>query len=143
MQIALSDLPACATDILSHLPRPAQGATVVGLTGELGAGKTTLVQALARQLGITEHITSPTFVIAKTYTTTHQQFKKLVHIDAYRLESTKELEPIRFSEMLGDSDTLIVIEWPEKIESALPPHIFRVTLSVINEEMRECSYAEN
>src|ERR1700739_2778621 len=75
-------------------------ATVVTLSGDLGAGKTTFVQAAANALGIEENVTSPTFVIEKIYQlpkksdVRHRFFKRLVHVDAYRLEGPAELEKL-------------------------------------------------
>lgn len=100
---------------------PGATATVVGLRGDLGAGKTTLVQALARSLGVATPVVSPTFVIAKFYETNHSQYKRLVHVDAYRIEDVGELEPLGFDEIIKDPNTLLVVEWPERIQSALPP----------------------
>jgi tRNA threonylcarbamoyladenosine biosynthesis protein TsaE len=61
--------------------------TILALQGNLGAGKTVFTKGAAEALGVTEHVTSPTFVIQKTYELTNQPWKQLVHIDAYRLES--------------------------------------------------------
>jgi len=91
------------------------GATVLALSGELGAGKTTFTQGIARGLGVTEQVTSPTFVIQKTYPLDGQYFARLVHIDAYRLADEKELNAIDFQRYVEDSKNLIVIEWPERV----------------------------
>jgi len=100
---------------------PAQnGATVATLSGDLGAGKTTFVQAAAKALGVEENVTSPTFVIEKIYQLREQKFAKLLHIDAYRLESEQELKVLGFKELLQDPANLIFIEWPEKIASLIP-----------------------
>jgi tRNA threonylcarbamoyladenosine biosynthesis protein TsaE len=108
-------------------PHP-ERATVVGLSGDLGAGKTTLTQALARELGIAETLQSPTFVIAKFYPTAGGVFRELVHIDAYRIESDSELSPIGWDDILARPETLVVVEWPERIASALPAHAHRVVI---------------
>src|ERR1700733_3565857 len=69
-------------------------ACVVGLYGDLGSGKTTFTQAVAKILGITEVVNSPTFVIEKIYKLEHERFEHLIHIDAYRLEKSSELEKL-------------------------------------------------
>lgn len=91
------------------------GAIVTGLSGHLGAGKTAFVKALAKHLGITEEITSPTFVIMKIYPTKNDLWKNLIHIDAYRLESGKEFNILGFDKLATDKNNLIVVEWPENV----------------------------
>ncbi len=103
-------------------------ATVVGLSGDLGAGKTTLVQSVATVLGVQERVVSPTFVIAKFYETTHSQWKKLIHIDAYRIEDTKELEILGWDTIVQEPQTLVVIEWPEIVSAILPQTTIRYTI---------------
>ncbi len=109
-----------AVRVLAQLTPAGDRATVLCLQGDLGAGKTTLTQAIAKNLGIEETVVSPTFVIAKFYTPTIGGFTQLVHIDAYRIESEDELGPIGFSELLKQARTLIVIEWPERIKKSIP-----------------------
>jgi tRNA threonylcarbamoyladenosine biosynthesis protein TsaE len=76
-------------------------ALIVGLYGNLGAGKTSFTQAVARALGVTDIVNSPTFVIEKIYDTKHTHFIRLVHIDAYRLEDAKELQNLNFEELVA------------------------------------------
>jgi tRNA threonylcarbamoyladenosine biosynthesis protein TsaE len=117
--------------------RESIGATVIGLSGELGAGKTTFVQSLARALGITESVTSPTFVIARFYPIPHhEQFARLVHIDAYRIEDVAELGPIGWDEIIADSENLLLVEWPEKIANRMPPRTYMVALETVGETVR-------
>ncbi len=96
-----------------------QGASLILLSGELGAGKTTLVQAIGALLGVKEKIISPTFVVMKRYPIESVRFDFLVHMDAYRIEREEELEPLRFDKVIHEPRTLIIIEWPERIEKAL------------------------
>lgn len=93
------------------------GATILLLSGELGAGKTTFAQAVARELGVKERVTSPTFVIQKEYTTAGGDYKRLIHIDAYRLESFADLELLGWNEYSLNPDTIILLEWPEKVKA--------------------------
>ncbi|MFZ4500137.1 MAG: tRNA (adenosine(37)-N6)-threonylcarbamoyltransferase complex ATPase subunit type 1 TsaE [Minisyncoccia bacterium] len=109
-----------AKGVLAALAPSPDTATVLCLQGDLGAGKTTLTQAIAKNLGIEETVVSPTFVVAKFYTLATGGFTQLVHIDAYRIESEDELGPIGFSELLKQGSTLIVIEWPERIKKSIP-----------------------
>ncbi len=109
-------------------------ATIVGLSGDLGAGKTTLVKAIAEILGVKETITSPTFVIAKYYRTRDPKFTDLIHIDAYRIEDPKELEVLGWENMKKEPNTLIVIEWPERVEELLPGDVKRFEITHQGEE---------
>jgi tRNA threonylcarbamoyladenosine biosynthesis protein TsaE len=116
-------------------------AFLITLSGELGAGKTAFVKALGKALGITTHITSPTFVLLKSYPLSSQAFKQLVHIDAYRLSGKDELIPLSFSTYLTNPENLIVLEWPERVVGALPTPDIALTLSVSLGEGRTLSYA--
>jgi tRNA threonylcarbamoyladenosine biosynthesis protein TsaE len=118
----LNDLEALAKRLaqaLQEMPTTS-GAVVLALSGDLGAGKTTFAQALARALGVSEVVQSPTFVLLKFYETTNHTFPVLAHMDAYRIEEQNELVPLRFSELLQRPGTLLCIEWAEKITPALP-----------------------
>ena len=114
-----------------------KSAIVVGLSGELGAGKTTFTQAVAAALGIFESVTSPTFVILKIYGLENQPFERLVHIDAYRLESGSELASLGFDDLVRDPRNLILIEWPERVEDVLPEERINVRFEIMNDETRE------
>lgn len=104
-------------------------ATLVTLSGELGAGKTAFTQEVAGALGIEDSVTSPTFVLEKIYELPEgAPFKRLVHIDAYRLSSGDDLRPLGFSDLLMDPGNLIMLEWPERVESALPQTVVSITL---------------
>jgi tRNA threonylcarbamoyladenosine biosynthesis protein TsaE len=103
-------------------------ATILALYGDLGVGKTTITKEIARQLGVLEKVISPTFVIMKIYKTNDRKFKYIIHIDAYRLEESKEIIMLGFLEILKNKDNLIIIEWPEKVEDYLPPDTHRIIL---------------
>ena len=118
---SLEETSQIAQEWLARLStRPSsEEATVVGLLGHLGAGKTAFVKAVAKHLGVPEEITSPTFVIMKLYPLKKALWKCLVHIDAYRLESGKETEALDFEKVIADKGNLVLIEWPENIQEAL------------------------
>lgn len=140
---AKNDIPDVARELLERvLASRANGAAVIALSGDLGAGKTTLSQAIARELGVRENVISPTFVIMKKYITEGiRGVSRLVHIDAYRLDSTSEIEKIGWAELVADPENLILIEWPEKVPEAIPAHAYRVALSHENEEERGIDYS--
>ena len=107
-----------AKELLTELVAT-DSATIVGLSGDLGAGKTTLVKAVAKLLGVEESVQSPTFVFMREYQTKNKKFKNLYHIDAYRFD-TKEEGDILNLKQLKKKGNLIIIEWPEKIDSQNP-----------------------
>lgn len=123
------------------------GALVLLLSGELGSGKTTFVQALARSLGIDERVTSPTFVIQKEYVTGEKGeqnqsasslFKRLVHIDAYRLNNFAELEALSWGEYIQDSRTIVAVEWPEQVGvTAVLERAVSLNFSHVSENVRD------
>ena len=120
-------------------------AKVLALSGDLGAGKTTLTQEIAKELGVKENVVSPTFVIMKIYDINQKSkyysyFKKLIHIDAYRIENTKELVLFGWKEIISNKNNLVVVEWPEKIKSVIPKYAMKVSLSHINEETRKINF---
>jgi len=114
--------------------QPHDGATVVTLSGVLGAGKTTFAQGVAKALGVEEIVTSPTFVIEKIYALQDQKFARLIHIDAYRLKGAHELEVLGWKELLADSGNLILLEWPEKVAEAIPADATRISFEINGEE---------
>ena len=134
-----NDIQAIARDILANIELQEKQSHIIALQGDLGAGKTTLTKTLARELGIEQEITSPTFVVAKSYQTNGSDFTKLTHIDAYRIEDLSELRGIGFVELLQDPKTLIIVEWPELISSAITdhPYVDWYTISHIDETTRK------
>ena len=122
-----SEIDSVARELLESLA-PQESATVVSLTGDLGAGKTTLVQALGDALGVHEHIVSPTFVIMKKYTTQNKQHTSFYHLDAYRIEELRELDPLGWQQLVLQPQTLVVVEWGERIKDALPADTYFFTI---------------
>ncbi len=119
---------------------PRETATVVTLSGDLGAGKTAFVKGVAKALGVDEHITSPTFVIMKIYDLQQQAFWKLVHIDAYRLKGSHHLKVLGWDELVSDPRNLICLEWPEQADGAIPASAIRISLGYSGEHERTIKY---
>ena len=109
---------------------------IITLTGDLGGGKTTFIQGLAKALGVKKRITSPTFVLMKVYPAKNNNINKICHIDAYRMKSPSDLLAIGAEEYIKDKNCLTLIEWGEKVKSILPKHK-KITLKVINDHTRE------
>jgi tRNA threonylcarbamoyladenosine biosynthesis protein TsaE len=101
--------------------RKKKGVRVIALEGELGSGKTTFVQGFARALGIKEKVLSPTFVLIKIYAVKKAQFRHLIHIDCYRIDSPKDLLHLGFDGLLKDKDAIILIEWADRVKKLIPP----------------------
>lgn len=116
----LAELADIAREVLASCVQK-ETATVIALTGDLGVGKTAFTKEFAKLLGVSHEVTSPTFVIMKSYPiANHPFFKTLTHIDAYRIESEDEIRVLGFAELLNDPTQLICIEWPEKIQNSIP-----------------------
>lgn len=135
----LAELEAEAARFVATLS-PGESATLVTLRGELGAGKTAFTKAIAWALGIEESVTSPTFVLEKIYLLDDQPFKRLVHIDAYRLEKGSDLVPLGFDELMQDAGNLIMLEWPEKVADALPAPSATISVVVEADDSRIITY---
>ena len=133
-----SDLPSIAKNVADTLASSySRTAKVLFLEGDLGAGKTTFTKALAEVLGITkDDVHSPTFILKKEYRGTHDFFKKLIHIDAYRFESGDEVKVLKLHQDLTDPHTLIVIEWPSKMAGTINEDM-TISFSVIDDDTRE------
>ncbi len=131
------EMEKIAQDFVANLEPKKDGAIVVGLYGDLGAGKTTFTQSVAKVLGIDDVVVSPTFVIEKIYELTNQKFSNLIHIDAYRLESSSELLSIGWNEVISKSENLIIIEWPGRVGDIMPSHIKVQINHLENETARE------
>lgn len=115
MDVSIEELDAFAERFAAELPeKAAPQAHIVGLRGELGAGKTTFVQRLAKALGAIKTPVSPTFVIAQSYPISRAPFSRLIHIDAYRL-SPDEADTVGWADYARDPKNLIVVEWPERL----------------------------
>jgi len=130
---SLEALQAEAATFARSLTPKQVGATLVTLSGDLGAGKTSYTQGVARALGVTGTVTSPTFVLMKIYPLQDQPFTQLVHIDAYRLQGGKDLAPLGLTEIFADAGSLVLLEWPELVADGLPKADHAVSLKVKGE----------
>ena len=106
-----------------------KNALVVGLVGDLGAGKTTFMQAVAKHLGVKDKVRSPTFVIMKKYPLKNKKHDFLFHLDAYRLKNEKELLHLGWEEIIKDGKNLVFIEWPENVSKVMPKHTKYIHIS--------------
>lgn len=125
-----------AKEILKHkntkkevYPERSRRALVFGLTGNLGAGKTTFIQAFAKGLGIRSRLTSPTFVLMKKY-------GDLYHLDCYRIKDFKDILALDFAEIVDEQKNIILIEWAEKIKKILPKDTVWIKFKILSHNKR-------
>lgn len=116
-------------------------AFVLGLSGDLGAGKTTFVKMLARELGVKRNVTSPTFILERNYPIPRtsryaKYFARLAHIDAYRLTKHDPTFSHHLFRLMRDPRLIILIEWPERITMLLPKGTAHISFSAPNEHTR-------
>lgn len=107
--------------------------TVIAFSGEMGAGKTTFIQALCRKLGIAVEVNSPTFSLVNEYFT--PQGNSIFHFDLYRIESPEELFDMGYEEYFY-SGSLCLIEWPEKASNLIPEDALWVRIEIGEDEAR-------
>jgi tRNA threonylcarbamoyladenosine biosynthesis protein TsaE len=107
-----------------------KNALVFGLTGNLGAGKTTFIQAFAKGLGIRSRLTSPTFVLMKKY-------GNLYHLDCYRIKDFKDVLAMDFAEIVNEQKNIILIEWAEKIKKILPLDTVWLQFKILDKNKRK------
>ena len=107
-----------------------QAPLVVTITGELGAGKTTLVQAICEGYGVTSEVTSPTFALVHEYSAPRSSVH---HLDLYRLDSPSQLDALGWDEIVFGPD-LVLIEWPERAGERVPPGHITLSLQHLPDE---------
>ncbi|MDO8425250.1 MAG: tRNA (adenosine(37)-N6)-threonylcarbamoyltransferase complex ATPase subunit type 1 TsaE [bacterium] len=135
-KVLTSHSEAETMQIAAAVAQTLRGGDVLLLDGELGAGKSVFVRGLARALGITDRITSPTFVLFRVYQVKYKEqgtrnggldqegpvshVRMLVHVDAYRVRDAQELLDAGLGEWLERDDTVVAIEWGERVRDAIP-----------------------
>lgn len=139
----LEELKFFVEDFFSEIPKEREGALVIALEGNLGSGKTTFTQEVAKYFEVKEIVTSPTFVIQKKYKINNDKdlnLNNLIHIDAYRLDKDEEILMLDWQENLSDPKNLILIEWPEKIKKHLPAATKKINFEFLEETKRKLSF---
>lgn len=118
----------------AKLAKKLKGGETLALSGELGAGKTAFTRGLAQALGVKQMINSPTFVFMKVYelpkakaSDKKKTIKRLVHVDAYRAADARTLRAIGLEDYIGDAETVVVIEWAERVKEILPAKIIHIS----------------
>ncbi len=129
----LNDMEAVALDFLKAIEKK----RLVAFYGEMGAGKTTFIKALCKQLEVTDGVTSPTFSIINEYHSASDY--KVFHFDFYRIKDLEEVYNLGYEDYFY-SDDYCFIEWPELVEELLPEHILKVYLTVAPDGSRTLSF---
>ena len=137
--VKLEHLDQVSAALIESLGDNKEG-SVVYLSGDLGAGKTTFVKSVAKLLGVTDSVQSPTFVFMREYKTKDKSFKNLYHVDAYRFEQ-KEDGSILKLDSLKKKGNLVIIEWPEKMHS--PEASIALHIKHKNENERDIEIKDN
>ena len=134
----INELGVYVQHFIASLPEQHDTALIVKLSGDLGAGKTAFVKEVAKVLGIEEGVTSPTFVIQKEYDISHhKKKKKMIHIDAYRMEDKSELEYLGWKDTISNPQHIIFIEWPEQVSGIALPHAINIHITIVGGDERE------
>lgn len=129
--------------IASKVAKELSGGDILALRGDLGSGKTTFTQGLAKAFGVTATVASPTFVILKKYSVDSEKVKEIYHMDSYRLLGSGDLEAIGFYEIIQKPNAVLIVEWPEKIAEALDDlgkRVKTINFKYLSENSREISY---
>lgn len=130
-----------AEEVLKNL-----NTNVLCLKGDLGAGKTTFTQQVASIFGVKDYVTSPTFILQKKYEVVAnpfpnlKQISQIIHMDMYRIEDVKELELMGFKELIKNPKNLLIIEWPEKVESVIPKEVSQISFEFVDETTRRVQW---
>ncbi len=135
-------------DFLSHSPEQTvrlgvrlgellRRGDVLCLAGDLGSGKTTLAKGIARGWGSLDQVTSPSFILINEYRRADSE--RLLHLDAFRMESVTEADLLGFHELL-DLEGCLIIEWPERIQALIPADHLWVSLRWVDELRRGLNF---
>jgi tRNA threonylcarbamoyladenosine biosynthesis protein TsaE len=130
IEYSLKDIDTYATTVANLLPVDGE----IYFEGSMGAGKTTFIKAILRSLGVRDVISSPTFSLINTYQLPDE--KVVYHVDLYRVKDETELFDIGFEEYL-ESDSLLFIEWPERMTSLFNQKAMLLEIDIISEDMRK------
>ncbi len=132
-EVSLAGLTGVAMELLGH----SENRKIWLFFGEMGSGKTTLIKAIARQLGVIEAMSSPTFPIVNEYSL--DRGRRIYHVDLYRLQNEKEVRDIGMDEYFSSQEYCLV-EWPEKLGNLTPASSMKVRLSPVDMDHRKIEY---
>jgi tRNA threonylcarbamoyladenosine biosynthesis protein TsaE len=134
MKYSLSEIDETAQYILKN----GSGLKVLCFEGEMGAGKTTLIKAICKELNVVDEMSSPTFNIVNEYQDNNGS--SVYHFDFYRIENTLEAVNIGTEEYFYSNDYCL-IEWPDKVSALLPDQYLKININLVDQNQREISIA--
>lgn len=129
----IEELADAAKEFLQCYPQPG----IFAFYGEMGAGKTTFIQAICNELGVVDNVTSPTFALVNEYSSPGNG--TAYHFDFYRIENIKEVYDLGYEEYFYQGDWCF-IEWPEMIDELLPTDSIKVSIEVTGDSSRKLSF---
>ena len=129
-------------ELAEQLTSKIKPGTVIALYGDLGSGKTTFVKYLVEALGSKSRVQSPTFVLVRTYKTSKKNVKRMHHIDLYRIMDKEEVGTLGIEELIVESQSITLIEWPELAENLLPTNTIKVYFEYVSKNARKISCKE-
>ncbi len=132
-EVSLEGLGAVATELI----RNSENRKIWLFFGEMGSGKTTLIKTIARELGVEETMSSPTFPIVNEYEINPGE--KIYHVDLYRIKNEQEVKDIGMEEYFGSNDYCLV-EWPEKLGNLAPSHAMKIRIIPTDSLHRKIEY---
>lgn len=138
LEFTEKELPKIAKNIVKQL----KAGDFLALSGDLAAGKTTLIREVAKALGYTGTVNSPTYVIEHRYKLKSKKITEIIHIDLYRL-SKDNLKDLDWAEYLGRKDIIVLIEWPQIAENVLPENTKHINIEIIDAKTRRITLPDN
>ncbi len=123
-------------DLAKNLAKKLENGGCVGLIGDLGAGKTTFTKKICKYFGVTENVKSPTFTYVIEYESGR---KKISHFDVYRISDSEEIYEIGFEDFIGDEESVVIVEWADKILSEMPQDTIFIEINHNSENTRKIS----
>ena len=127
--------------LAENLAKTLKGGDFLAFFGDLGSGKTTFIQGLAKGLGIEKRIISPTFIIVRHYElkpkTSNVKLKNFYHIDLYRTETKNDILGLGMDEIIKDENNVVALEWAEKMGDLMPKRRIDISLEYLGEDQRK------
>jgi tRNA threonylcarbamoyladenosine biosynthesis protein TsaE len=133
-EIIITNSKEETTVLAEHFAKTLKGGDFLAFYGDLGAGKTTFIQGLAKGLGIKKRIISPTFIIMRHYAL---KLKNFYHVDLYRTQSRNDLLGIGLDQIIQDENNIVALEWAEKMGNLMPKRRIDISLEYLGEDQRK------